>query len=80
MKPHILIFFLIGFLCLMSNSVFGQISEGGTPISYSLDIGKISVLTMPQVDAKALLEEDEKNRANNALIPAGADVNVRALI
>jgi hypothetical protein len=37
-RKHILILILTGSLCLMSKSVFGQISEGGTPVSFSLDI------------------------------------------
>ena len=70
MKRQVFILMLIG---IFSQYVFGQISEGGTPISFSLGIDtqkeKIPVLAMPSVNAKALIEEDEKARAENALIP-----------
>jgi len=70
MKRQVLILILIGFL---SQYAFGQISEGGTPISFSLDIdaGKenIPVIAMVPVDTRTLLEEDERQRAEDAQIP-----------
>ena len=70
MKRQAFILILIG---ILSQYAFGQISEGGTPISFSLDIDvgreKIPVTTMPPVDARALLEEDEMLRAENTQIP-----------
>ena len=68
MKRQIVILFLIGFL---SQYALGQISEGGTPLSFSLDMGreKIPVLAMPSVNSRALLEEDERQRAENPQIP-----------
>ena len=63
MKIRVLILVLIGFL---SQYALGQISEGGTPISFSegFDTGreKIPVLAMPSVDARAIIEEEEKLR------------------
>ena len=56
MKRQVFILTLIG---ILSQYAFGQISEGGKPISFSLDIDtqkeKIPVLAMPTVNAKALL-------------------------
>ena len=61
MKRQVFILVLIGFL---SQYALGQISEGGTPLSFSLDMDtgreKIPVLVMPRVDARALIEEDER--------------------
>ena len=69
MKRHVLILIL----CLMSRYVFAQIREGGTPISFSLDIDagreKIPVIAMSTVDARTLLEEDEILRAEDVQSP-----------
>ena len=69
MRKHILI--LIGFLCLMCQYTLAQISEGGTPMSFSLDTKaqEIPVLVMPSVDVKTLRQEDETVRKNNDQIP-----------
>jgi hypothetical protein len=73
MKRQAFIFTLIGILCFTGKYTFAQISEGGTPVSFSLglDTGKekIPVVAMPPVDARALLKEDEMARAEDALIP-----------
>lgn len=73
MKRQMIISILLGILSLTSQAVFAQISEGGTPISFSLDIDtrkeKIPVMEMPAVDAKALLEEDKKLRMKNPQRP-----------
>jgi len=60
---------LIGFLCLMCQYTLAQISEGGKPISFSLNLAdtrtdRMPVLIMPSVDVKSLHEEDAKTRAN----------------
>jgi len=70
MKKRVLILNLIGILCFTGKYTFAQISEGGTPISFSLDTGreKIPVVATPPVDARALIEEDERKRAEDALI------------
>ena len=66
MKRKVFILALIG---ILSQYVFGQISEGGTPMSFSLDMDTgretIPVLAMPPVDARALLEEDERRKAED---------------
>ena len=73
MKRKILFLALIGVLCIRGQYSYGQISEGGTPISFSLDMdaekGKIPVLQMPAVNAKALLEEDERARSEKPMRP-----------
>jgi hypothetical protein len=65
MKKQLVILVLIG-MCLTGQYTFGQISEGGTPISFSLEADtervKTPVLVMPPVDVKALLQEDETMR------------------
>jgi hypothetical protein len=82
MKRQVFIITLIGFLCFTGKYTFAQISEGGTPISFSLDMDtgkeKIPVVTMPPVNARALLQEDEMARAEEALIPFrfGKDIDV----
>ena len=57
MKRQVIILILIGILCFTGKYTFAQISEGGTPISFSSDMGtgkeKIPVVAMPQVDARA---------------------------
>ena len=58
------IFFLI-FIGLISQYAFSQISEGGTPISFSLDVvnarmNELPVMVMPSVNVKALQEEDAR--------------------
>jgi len=72
MKRRVLILHLIGILCFTGKYTFAQISEVGTPISFSLDMDtgrdKIPVVAMPPVDARALIEEDERKRAEDALI------------
>ncbi|MDR0295689.1 MAG: hypothetical protein LBH91_05820 [Prevotellaceae bacterium] len=62
MKRQVFILILIGVCCLINSYAYSQISEGGTPVSFSFDVGKgkIPVLTMPLVDARTLIEEDEK--------------------
>ena len=73
MKRRVLILHLIGILCFTGKYTFAQISEGGTPISFSLDTDtgreKIPVVSTPRVDARSLIEEDERQRAQDALIP-----------
>jgi len=72
MKRRVLILHLIGILCFTGKYTFAQISEGGTPISFSLDTDtgreKIPVVSTPRVDARSLIEEDERQRAEDALI------------
>ena len=63
---------IIGLLCQTSQFVFAQISEGGTPVSFTLDVdvrnGKIPVIAMPSVDVRALLQEDERDK-NSGMKP-----------
>jgi len=68
MKRYVLKLTLTLIACFIIQYALGQISEGGTPISFSLDMGreKIPVLEMPVVNARALLQEDEKARKENA--------------
>jgi hypothetical protein len=68
MKRNSIFLVLIGFFIFISQSVSGQISEGGTPISFYLDMHReaIPMLKMPQIDTKSLLEEDA-NKANDFL-------------
>ena len=85
MKKVIQLLILIGFLCLISKSVFGQISEGGTPISFFSDTKTqdIPILKMPPVDVKTLLQEDETARKDNEQIPfrfghaINADIDIK---
>ena len=67
------IVFIITLMGILVKYAFGQINEGGMPISFSLDLDtwreEIPVFAMPAVDARALLEEDEKLRAEDALRP-----------
>jgi V8-like Glu-specific endopeptidase len=64
---------VLALFCILCQYTFAQISEGGIPISFSLNIDmekeKIPVMIMPVVDVKALLEEDEKKRKEDAQIP-----------
>ena len=55
---------LIGALCLIGQCALSQISEGGSPVSFSLStkISDVPVVTMPPVNTKALIQEDEKAR------------------
>ncbi|MCL2414679.1 MAG: T9SS type A sorting domain-containing protein [Bacteroidales bacterium] len=83
MKKNILISILIAYLCLAIQPMFAQINEGGTPISFSLDIdtrrGGIPLLEMPTVDAMTLLAEDEIARMENGPSPLfrfGYTINV----
>ena len=73
MKSQILSLILIIIIGILSQYAFGQINAGGTPISFSLDINlekeNIPVISMSPVDARALIEEDEKLRAEDAQIP-----------
>ena len=65
--------FILSLISILSHNAFGQISEGGEPISFSLGIDtekeKIPVTVMPPVDVKALLEEDEKLEKEDAQRP-----------
>ena len=80
MKKQVFILTLIGILCLISQYAFCQLSEGGTPISFSLSIDAdketIPAIVMPLVDVKNLLEEDA--RKEDALSPFrfGYDIDV----
>jgi len=40
MKRQVLILILFGILCITGKYAFAQISEGGTPVSFSLDTGR----------------------------------------
>jgi len=79
MKTKVLFIILIGML--FQNS-YGQLSEGGTPISFSLSfkelIEKTPVMELPAVDVKALLEEDELLRKEEVQRPFrfGKAINV----
>ena len=69
---NILRLFLILMTALFSGNIaMSQISEGGTPMGFSLDMQKekIPVLTMPTVNVKTLLEEDEKQRKDDTERP-----------
>ena len=70
MKKQIFILILIG---IISQHAFGQISEGGTPVSFSLDVdvrdGKIPIISMPSVDVRALLQEDERDKDGGGIKP-----------
>ncbi len=70
MRRHIFILTLIG---ILSQYTFGQISEGGTPISFSLNIDtqkeKTTALVMPPINVKALLQEDEKAKMDDTEKP-----------
>ena len=71
MKKHILFIALTGILCFLSQYALSQISEGGTPVSFSLSIDTKSMpaIVMPPVDVEALLREDAKTRSENTLTP-----------
>jgi len=73
MKKHAFILTLFGFLYLSSQLTFSQISEGGTPLSFSIGIEtqkeKIPVFAMPSVNAKEMIEAYVKERAENDQIP-----------
>jgi len=64
---------LASFLYLVSKPAFAQISEGGTPLSFSLNIdmrrGGTPLLEMPVVSNQALLMEDEIARIENEPSP-----------
>jgi len=70
MKRQVFILTLMG---ILSQYAFGQVSEGGAPISFSFNIDaekeKIPVLVMPPVNVKALLQEDKEARTENAQRP-----------
>jgi len=73
MKTKHLILTLIGFLIFCGQYVFGQISEGGIPMSFSLDIDlvkeKVPVIEMAPVNTQALIEEDAKNSMDDIQRP-----------
>jgi hypothetical protein len=62
MRKNILLFVLVCVLCLLNQYTFAQINEGGEPMSFSLNIDRINVpvLTMPSIDRKTLIIENEK--------------------
>ena len=82
MNRKIFILSMIGILCFTCKYTFAQISEGGTPISFSLDLDngrkKIPIIEMHAVDVHALLQEDEMTRAESVAIPFrfGKDMDV----
>jgi hypothetical protein len=82
MKKQIVVLTMIGIWCFTGKNMFAQISEGGTPISISMDFDsrkeKIPILEMPAINTRALIEEDETARAENAQIPFrfGKDIDV----
>ncbi|MCL2072861.1 MAG: serine protease [Marinilabiliaceae bacterium] len=65
--------FIVALLGIFAQHMFGQISEGGTPISFSSDFDAkrevIPLMTMPLVDARALNEEDERLESENVQRP-----------
>ena len=65
--------FILALMGTFVQYVFGQISEGGTPMSFSLNIDtgreQIPVMMMPSVDASALLGEDEQLNREGVLRP-----------
>ena len=71
MKRYTIFLIMLCALCLVGQHSLGQISAGGKPMSFSLEIDKekIPVLVMPPIDIKALLQEDEKARKENVQIP-----------
>ena len=71
MKRYTLLLTTVFALCLLSQYSLSQISEGGQPMSFSLDVEKekIPVLVMPPVDVKTLIQEDEKASMGNIQIP-----------
>ena len=82
MKKHTLFLVLTCILCLLNQYAQCQISEGGTPISFSLNIDTRSmpIVVMPPVDVETLLREDAKSRKEDILIPfrfgCAIDVNI----
>jgi len=71
MKINILNLVCIGILSLINYSALCQISEGGQPKSFSIDIDReeIPILSMPAVNAEKFILEDQKARAGNDQIP-----------
>lgn len=61
----------LALICFTIQYVFGQISEGGEPMSFSLNIEaqEIPAMVMPPVDVKALREEDEKAKMEDVQRP-----------
>ena len=57
--------------CISIQNVFCQISEGGTPISFSKNVisSAIPTIVMQSIDVQAVLQEDEKPKEKNTLSP-----------
>jgi len=77
MEKRIFILALIVIFCMITNQhILGQISEGGTPLSFTLDIDAkketIPVSVMPAVDVKALIAEEERSRIKNTPLGVGS--------
>ena len=58
-------------ICLfLSIKIQAQLSEGGSPLSFSLrEISDISTITMPPVDVESLIQEDQARRNDKTLRP-----------
>ena len=71
MKKHTLFLALTGILCLINQYVLCQISEGGTPVSFSagIDTRDMPAIVMPPVDVATLLKEDANTHKNNIQKP-----------
>lgn len=75
---HILKKLLVVVIICSSSIVSGQVSQGGTPISFTkthiADV--VPVAVMPAVDVEALLAEDVIDKASNEPFRFGIDIDV----
>jgi len=64
MRKYSIILMAVSIFCLTSQYTLSQISEGGSPVSFSLStkMNDVPVVSMSPVNTKALLQEDEKAR------------------
>ncbi len=51
-------YLFFGLFIIISLNLFAQVSEGGIPRGFSIPAENIPVITMPEIDVKALLEQD----------------------
>jgi hypothetical protein len=71
MKKQAFFLIMVGILCLTNQYASAQVSGGGEPISFSIDMGKeeIPVLVMASVNVDSLLQEDESADKINSQRP-----------
>lgn len=65
-------------LAAVSSTIWAQVQQGGSPVSFSKThiTDAVPVVQMPAVDVQALLAEDETDKTNNEPFRFGVDMDV----